>query len=697
MAEMRRCPECAAELPVGAPEGLCPQCLIWQGTGEGRGAPSNRSNDQTLAPRINDSGGAPPGVRVRFFGDYEILEEIARGGMGVVYKARQISLDRIVALKMILAGQFASEADIERFYTEARAAANLQHPNIVAIHEVGQRDGQHYYTMDFVAGKNLAQLADGKPLPADRAAAYVKTIAEAVHFAHQRGTLHRDLKPQNILIDADDRPRITDFGLAKRSESDSHLTRTGDVLGSPSYMPPEQADWRPAEIGPQSDVYSLGAILYELLSGRPPFRGATTWETLAQVIQAPPAALRKINRDAPQDLETVCQKCLEKRPERRYASARSLAEELGRFLNREPIQARPVSAARRASFWAQSHPWAITSVATAAVIGLTLLSCGLWAENRYLVWRQTHPEYVRAPGRWTERLVAAYDLAAVISVVSILAYAIYQNRQRRGWRGIMGRQARALLLLPPRGPLLRYGFTLLGGLSIVYSFAYAAILIEAYIWEGSGRTGDLFELYVLLWVGARLFIWASSDLFTMSQSASALSLPPEELEAVRQMVLSGNVAGAVKRCQRGSRGASLSAAWDVVAKMAVEIEAEHPGQIAAGARTLYRLRPQRLLIGSLLATALLGLALNLLPAAIRVPWGLQFAGSLALGAAAIATRRISRRFWIPLFLGMGLFIAVMVGSASHFQYHLSLSALLCGGASGLAVMARSIAKRRDNV
>src|SRR5580704_7647962 len=226
----------------------------------------------TLPPGESSSPSRAP--KVAYFGDYELLEEIARGGMGVVYKARQMSLNRPVALKMILAGEWATPEARQRFRAEAEAAANLQHPNIVAIHEVGEHEGQQYFSMDFVVGKNLAELVRGDPLSAERAALYVKTIAEAVHFAHQRGILHRDLKPQNVLIDAEDRPRITDFGLAKRVDTDSGLTRTGDVLGSPSYMPPEQAESRPDQVGPQSDVYSLGAILYELLTGRPPFRGA---------------------------------------------------------------------------------------------------------------------------------------------------------------------------------------------------------------------------------------------------------------------------------------------------------------------------------------------------------------------------------------------------------------------------------------
>jgi serine/threonine protein kinase len=341
MAEARLCPQCGVELPVDAPEGLCPRCLLQQGIAEGRGDPSGGAYDPTLVPRMTNSRGAALGAHVRYFGDYEILEEVARGGMGVVYKARQLSLNRIVALKMVLAGEWATPEARQRLRTEAEAAANLQHPNIVAIHEVGEHGGQQYFSMDFVAGPNLAALIRREPLSAERAASYVMTIAEAIHFAHQRGILHRDLKPQNVLIDADDRPRITDFGLAKRVETDSGLTRTGDVLGSPSYMSPEQASSRLDEVGPQSDVYSLGAILYELLAGRAPFRGATALETLCQVIEVPPVPPRKLNPGVPHDLETICLKCLEKLPANRFNSAQELADELGRFQRGERILSSP--------------------------------------------------------------------------------------------------------------------------------------------------------------------------------------------------------------------------------------------------------------------------------------------------------------------------------------------------------------------
>ncbi|HUE14183.1 MAG TPA: protein kinase [Planctomycetaceae bacterium] len=384
MPEARLCPQCGAELPVDAPQGLCPQCLMkaalatQAATPDGSAPSQSLADNRTLPPRTTNLSGPPPRTKVRYFGDYEILEEIARGGMGVVYKARQMSLNRLVALKMILAGEWATPEARQRFRAEAEAAANLQHPIIVAIHEVGEHEGQQYFSMDFVAGKNLADLVRGNPLSAERAAAYVKTIAEAVHFAHQRGILHRDLKPQNVLIDAEDRPRITDFGLAKRVDTDSGLTRTGDVLGSPSYMSPEQADSRPDEVGPESDVYSLGAILYELLTGHPPFHGATTLETLCQVIQSPPISPRKLNPAVPRDLETICLKCLEKSPPKRFRSAHELAEELERFLHGERI----LSGSRRLEP-ARMRRWVVWGALIGAVVGVVLGAIG-WPPQSFL-------------------------------------------------------------------------------------------------------------------------------------------------------------------------------------------------------------------------------------------------------------------------------------------------------------------------
>lgn len=308
----------------------------------------------------------------RRFGDYELLEEIARGGVGVVFKARQVSLNRLVAVKMLLSGRFASAEWVKRFQAEAEAAAHLQHPNIVAIHEVGQHEGQPFFSMAYVAGRDLGEVVAEGPLPARRAASHLKTIAEAIHYAHQRGVLHRDLKPSNVLMDEFGEPRVTDFGLAKRLQSDSDLTLTGQVLGTPNYMPPEQASARQGQLGPASDVYSLGAILYHLLTGRPPFMAETLEGALAQVLHTEPVPPRVLNPDVPRDLETICLKCLTKEPHRRYASAQALADDLGRWLNGEPILARPASVVGKAWRWCRRKPAAASLLAVSVLLLLVL-------------------------------------------------------------------------------------------------------------------------------------------------------------------------------------------------------------------------------------------------------------------------------------------------------------------------------------
>jgi WD40 repeat protein/tRNA A-37 threonylcarbamoyl transferase component Bud32 len=361
------CVECGVALAANVPKGLCSRCAL-------KGALS--LSDFEVDPEEEVSSAAPqPFESPRPFGDYELIEEIARGGMGVVYKARQKNLDRIVAIKMLLFGPMASQAVIRRFRVEAVAAGGLHHPNIVTIHEVGIHDGQHFLVMDYVDGPTLTTLLHNQPLPPRRAAELTRTIAEAIQYAHECGILHRDIKPSNILISQDETPRVTDFGLARRIEGDSSLTVSGHPLGSPSYMPPEQASPRQGKVSARSDVYSLGATLYHLLTGHPPFQGDSIAHTLGQVLHQEPVSPRLLNPRTPEDLETICLKCLQKDPNQRFSSARELADELDRFLKGEPIRSRAVSWIEKIWRFCKRKP-AVASLATAATFLLLIVAIG---------------------------------------------------------------------------------------------------------------------------------------------------------------------------------------------------------------------------------------------------------------------------------------------------------------------------------
>ena len=354
-------------MPPDLPRGLCARCALVEALDLG-----NAPTPTSVKPEA--------GLLLRF-SDYDLIEEIARGGMGIVYKARQISLNRIVAVKMIVSGQFASKEEVLRFRAEAESAAKLQHPNIVPIHETGEVDGQPFFSMDYVEGGDLTELVRQGPLSAHRAAAYVKKISDAIHYAHEQGILHRDLKPSNVLIDHHDELHITDFGLAKRVQKESFITITGQILGSPKFMPPEQAGGK-GKAGRYSDVYGLGAILYYLVTARAPFQGETMEATLQLVLQADPVSPRLLNPELPLDLETICLKCLEKEPSRRYATAQELANELGRFVRGEPIVARPVSAGEKTWRWCQRNPQLAGAVASAVGLFLIGFTISMWQWHR---------------------------------------------------------------------------------------------------------------------------------------------------------------------------------------------------------------------------------------------------------------------------------------------------------------------------
>src|SRR5205814_1621757 len=318
-----------------------------------------------------DSG--PPVTMLMDFGDYELLEQIGRGGQGVVFRARQKSLNRTVALKVINLGQWASKAHLKRFRLEAEAAARLEHPGIVPIHEVGQRDGSCYFSMKFVEGGQLDEVIRRTPMSIRQAAELIAKVARTVHYAHEHGILHRDIKPGNILLDQKGEPHLTDFGLARLVETESTVTRTMEVLGTPSYMAPEQAVGNNAAICSATDVYGLGAVLYQLLTGHPPFAGGTSYETIKFLLNTEPRDLRLWNPKIDRDLSTICVKCLEKDPQRRYPSALALAEDLERWLKHEPIRARRSGVFTRGRKWVQRNPTsallAAALVAFAAAVG----------------------------------------------------------------------------------------------------------------------------------------------------------------------------------------------------------------------------------------------------------------------------------------------------------------------------------------
>ncbi len=371
-------------------------------------------------PSDKRTASAPPiGTKLKYFGDYELLEEIARGGMGVVYKARQVKLNRPVALKMILAGQFASDADVQRFHTEAESAAQLDHPGIVPVFEVGEHEGHHYFSMGLVDGDSLAaQIADG-PLPPKKAAEFARRVAEAIQYAHDKGVIHRDLKPANVLIDRDEQPRVTDFGLAKKVQGDSNLTGTGQILGTPSYMPPEQAAGRISEVRETADVYSLGAILYATLTGRPPFQADNPLDTVMQVIERDPVCPRTLNPAVPLDLETICLKCLEKDRRKRYGSAGELAEELRRYLEGQPILARPVGRVERGWRWCRRNPVvaSLLFAVAASLVGGTIVSTMFAIEARD-----------RAEGETKNRVEAEKQTNIANSQLNRAEWLLYANQ-----------------------------------------------------------------------------------------------------------------------------------------------------------------------------------------------------------------------------------------------------------------------------
>jgi TolB-like protein/predicted Ser/Thr protein kinase/Flp pilus assembly protein TadD len=384
------CGKCGAKIFADGPQEFCSACLLERGL--------NLLANEPVVPQEQDDPGcdagvavpdrkkaARPGKMLGDFGDYELLQEIGRGGQGIVYRARQRSLNRTVALKVIGLGNWATEAHLKRFRREAEAAASLEHPGIVPIYEVGERDGSCYFSMKFVEGGQLDEVVRGEAMPPRRAAELIAKVARTVHYAHEHHILHRDIKPGNILLDGKGEPHLTDFGLARLVETESTVTRTLEVLGTPSYMAPEQAVGNNAALAAATDVYGLGAVLYQLLTGHPPFAGGTTYETIKLLLDTEPRQPRALNPKIDRDLSTICLKSLEKDPARRYPSALSLAEDLERWLKHEPILARHAGIIARGKKWVRRNP-------TSAFLAASLVA--LAAAAGWIVWKS---EFVRPP------------------------------------------------------------------------------------------------------------------------------------------------------------------------------------------------------------------------------------------------------------------------------------------------------------
>ena len=383
----RVCRKCGAQIFADAPEGLCTACLFETGldlltnasvaAGDDSGCPENIKATGSDVARYSKKKSNRPKTFSNF-GDYELLEEIGRGGQGVVFRARQKSLNRTVALKVIGLGQWATDAHLKRFRREAEAAAHLEHPCIVPIYEVGERDGSCYFSMKFIEGGQLDEVVRREPMPIRRAVELIAKVARTVHFAHEHGILHRDIKPGNVLLDTKGEPHLTDFGLARLIETESTVTRTLEVLGTPSYMAPEQAVGNNAHLTAATDVYGLGAVFYQLLTSHPPFAGGTTFETIRLLLDTEPRQPRLLNPKIDRDLNTICLKCLEKDPCRRYSSAVALAEDLERWLKHEPIQARRTGVLARGRKWVRRNP-------SSALLAASLVA--LAAAAGWIIWK----------------------------------------------------------------------------------------------------------------------------------------------------------------------------------------------------------------------------------------------------------------------------------------------------------------------
>ncbi len=603
-----------------------------------------------------------PGDVMRYFGDYEVEKEIGRGGMGVIYQARQTSLDRSVAIKMILSGNLADENEVKRFRTEAEAAANLKHPNIVGIHEVGVHEGQHYYSMDLVEGGNLEDRIREEPMSPGEAAKCLKVVAEAFAYANEQGILHRDLKPQNILLDSHGQPHITDFGLAKKLESGTQLTLSGSIMGSPGFMAPEQAEGDRDKIDVRTDVYGLGALLYAMLTGRAPIQGDNVANTIRRVSEEDPISPRKLNPKVAQDLETVCLKCLAKSPLERYATAGELAEDLERFLNYEPVKARPAGAMRKTWTWWQKKPWKLVGLMGVTTLVMVGFITALWERSQLAEVQLQFPgEDVRtflSPFERSPALVFLSALPAWMVLIFLTGRSFRRQLRKTGSREIFQSVA-----LP------------------VHAFCGAAVFLSA-------MTFLLQQIRFWVWLpagGTRAGVFFGLDL---AATAACFTLAWIGLSALWE---------------------ALGSHDSAVFKSRVSERLEREFQIEAARR--WKLSHLLMFTGSgIAALVLIALILNLaFNTSLRLPktFGTIFAlGALMPVGAVGAWRRRRRpnlaglrRFWFPMIAGFFL-SAVVAAAFTHAILSLIAGWIASGFLVAIGVMLararKPLSPRTDN-
>ncbi len=539
---------------------------------------------------------------------------------------------------------------------------------------------QHYFSMDYVAGRDLGVLVKDGPLAPQTAARYVKIIAEAIHFAHQRGTLHRDLKPQNVLIDAADQPRITDFGLAKFMNDDSRLTQSGVVMGSPSYMPPEQAAGRQGDIGPASDVYSLGAMLYELLTGRPPFRGSTPMATVHQVLEAEPAAPRRLKADIPPDLETICLKCLEKSPSARYPTAWALAEELDRFLKGEPIQARPASAVRKTVSWARRHPSVLAALAALVIVSLAFGIFYLFEENAFLRARQADPALARVPG-------PRHQAMEVWSWINMFAFflSMYPILVMTAWaRGLSVKDMLGPARFDPfgpanAGPIQPLGertrtFAIGAGLALIGCGVMLLVTaIQAHVWEGESILGKISLTYLPIFFGLIALGLGIRDYRLVNYGPSSLpsrQLTAEQIEPIRCALEDFDLRAAIKRYREAAPDADRKEAIQYVVRLMESLRAQHPDKFGPPPLSLSTLNWKVIRIYAWIEAVILAVLWYAMPPTNPAVTISAFASSFLLGMGLMTARRVKGLRKQVLLLAPGLAVTMLSALiVPHFAYN----------------------------